>query len=96
MPSNEQGYNHILVLVCYLTKYVTARPLRTKTTKEVLHHLLDIYMTYGVPVSIQHDQGKEFTSQVVFQYLVVSYLVQIRYLFTDWYINPCDIREFNI
>ena len=53
-------------------------------------------MTYGVPVSIQHDQGKEFTSQVIFQYLVVSYLVQIRYLFTDWYINPYDIIEFNI
>ena len=64
MPKNPEGYQHILVAVCYLSKFVVARPLRFKTTKEVLDQLVTIYMTYGVPKSLQHDQGKEFTSRV--------------------------------
>ena len=64
LPSNSLGYKHILVVVCYLSKFVTARPLFTKTTKSVLDALSEIYLTYGVPKIIQHDQGKEFTSKV--------------------------------
>ena len=63
LPSNSSGYKHILVAACYLSKFVTARPLSTKTTKSVLDALSDIYLTYGVPKIIQHDQGKEFTSK---------------------------------
>ena len=64
MPPNEFGYRHVLVVVCYLSKYVVARPLETKTTSEVVAKLLDIYLTFGVPEICQHDQGKEFTSKV--------------------------------
>ena len=64
LPANSTGFRHILVVVCYLTKFVAARALKTKTTREVLDKLQDIYLTYGVPKVIQHDQGKEFTSKV--------------------------------
>ena len=64
LPSNSLGYKHIIVVVCYLSKYVAVRPLLTKTTQSVLEALTDIYLTYGVPSIIQHDQGKEFTSKV--------------------------------
>ena len=37
---------------------------KSKTTREVLDELQDIYLTNGVPKVIQHDQGKEFTSKV--------------------------------
>ena len=70
MPANTDGYYHILVLVCYLSKYVVARPLLCKSTKAVIKELKDIYLVYGVPKSIQHDQGKEFTSQVTSTYEV--------------------------
>ena len=63
MPSNEFGYLHILVAVCYLSKFVVARPLKRKTSAEVIDGLRDLYLTYGVPGIIQHDQGKEFTSK---------------------------------
>ena len=63
LPSNSQGYKHTIVVVCYLSKYVTARPLLTKTTRSVLDVLTDIYLTYGVPAIIRHDHGKEFTLQ---------------------------------
>ena len=39
LPANSHGYKHIIVAVCYLTKFVTARPLSTKTTQSVLDAL---------------------------------------------------------
>ena len=62
-PSTE-GFVHVLVTVCYLSKYVAVRPLKTKTTTEVIENLQDIYLETGLPDIIQHDQGKEFTSGV--------------------------------
>lgn len=66
MPDNDLGYKHVLVIVCYLSKFVVARPLRTKTSAEVVAELLSVYLLFGVPKICQHDQGKEFTSKVVF------------------------------
>ena len=71
MPANSIGFRHFLVIVCYLTKFMVARALKTKTTKEVLEKLQEIYLTYGVPQVIQHDQGLEFTSKVYFQFAPV-------------------------
>ena len=65
LPETPEGYKHILVTVCYLSKYVVARPLKGKTTDEVIRQLQDIYLELGLPDIIQHDQGKEFTSKVV-------------------------------
>ena len=59
------GYRHILVTVCYLSKYVVARALKSKTSKEVIDNLKDIYLDVGLPNIIQHDQGREFTSKVM-------------------------------
>ena len=42
LPSNSQGYKHIIVVVCNLSKFVAARPLHTKTTRSVLDALTDI------------------------------------------------------
>ena len=64
LPESEEGYKHILVTVCYLSKYVAVRPLKTKTSQEVIQNLKDIYLDMGLPYIIQHDQGKEFTSNV--------------------------------
>ena len=64
LPANPEGYRHVLVVVCYLTKFVAARALQSKTTKSVINALSEIYLIYDVPAIIQHDQGKEFTSKV--------------------------------
>ena len=52
---------HLLFTVCYLSKYVVVRPLKSKTTNEVIENLKDFYLDVGVPDIIQHDQGKELT-----------------------------------
>ena len=54
-PANSTGFRHILDVVCYLTEFVAARANKSKTTREVLDKLQDIYLTYGVPKVIQHD-----------------------------------------
>ena len=64
LVESAEGYKHILVTVCYLSKYVVARPLKSKTSEEVIQNLTDIYLDVGLPHVIQHDQGKEFTSNV--------------------------------
>ena len=64
LPESEDCYKHILVTVCYLSKYVVVRPLKTKTSQEVIQNLKDIYFDMGLADIIQHDQGKEFTSSV--------------------------------
>ena len=64
MTPTSFGFQHILVMVCYLSKFVVARPLKTKTTSEILERLQDIYLIFGVPNVIQSDQGNEFSSKV--------------------------------
>ncbi|KAI6652983.1 hypothetical protein LOD99_4060 [Oopsacas minuta] len=63
MSRTVLGFQHILVIVCYLSKFVIARPLKTKTSKEILDCLQEIYLSFGVPNILQHDQGTEFSSK---------------------------------
>ena len=64
LPRSKDGYLHLLVAVCYLSKFVVARPLKSKRSHEVINQLNNIYFTYGTPNIIQHDQGPEFKSKV--------------------------------
>ncbi|KAI6655698.1 hypothetical protein LOD99_1838 [Oopsacas minuta] len=63
MSRTVLGFQHILVIVCYLSKFVIVRPLKTKTSKEILDCLQEIYLSFGVPNILQHDQGTEFSSK---------------------------------
>ncbi|KAI6660753.1 hypothetical protein LOD99_10260 [Oopsacas minuta] len=63
MSRTVLGFQHILVIVCYLSKFVIARPLKTKTSKEILDCLQEIYLSFGVPNILQHDQETEFSSK---------------------------------
>ena len=64
LSESDDGYKHILVPVCFLSKYVVVRPLKTKTSQEVIQNLKDIYLDMGLPDTNQNDQGKDFTSSV--------------------------------
>ena len=64
MPQNEFGYKHVLVAVCYLTKYVVARPLRTKTSA-VVAELLSVYLTYGVPKNASTTKEENLPARLV-------------------------------
>ena len=63
---SHDGYLHILVAVCYLSKFViaTRKPLKAKRSSEVIEKLRSMYLTLGIPDIVQHDQGPEFQSKV--------------------------------
>ena len=63
--SDSDEFRHIFVAVCYLSKFVCAYGLKSKRSSEVICKLKEIFLTYGVPNIVQHDQGPEFTSKVV-------------------------------
>ena len=56
---SEDGYKHILVTVCYLSKYVAVRPHKSKTSEEVIKYLKNIYLDMGLPAIIQHVEGRD-------------------------------------
>jgi len=65
--SNPDGeYSFIFNYQDHLTKYVTLRPLRTKTAKEVADVLLmDVFLTFGAPCILQTDNDREFRNSVI-------------------------------
>ena len=59
LPTNSEGYKHIIVVVCYHSKFVAARPLLLKTSSAVIDALSQIYLINGVPRFIQYDLTRE-------------------------------------
>ena len=63
-PGNH-GYRYILTVEDGYSRFVQAYPLRSKETKEVAKTLMDRFVsTFGCPVNILSDNGKEFASEV--------------------------------
>ena len=60
--TDMEGYRHVLVVVDHTTKFVWARPLRTKRNSEVLGHLQEILQPEGLAPDIRIDNGTEFKS----------------------------------
>jgi hypothetical protein len=65
MPKSKLGYTAILVVVDDFSKFVWLRPVEAKGAKQVAHHLLDIFTTYGFPSTLRSDRGKEYTNKLV-------------------------------
>jgi len=59
------GYQYILVISDYATRYPEAFPLRTVTAPAVLRCLVQLFSRVGVPDDIVTDQGTNFTSRLM-------------------------------
>ena len=65
LPITKEGYNGILVITEYLSKYPYAVPIRSKTAIEIAEKFF-IYITlFGPPKHLISDQGKEFVNEVI-------------------------------
>lgn len=63
LPSD--GYEYILTTQCELTKFITATPIKNKTTEAVAEAFMkSIILKYGVPDRIASDRGAEFMSEL--------------------------------
>ena len=65
LPVTKEGFNGLLVITEYLTKYPYAVPIKSKTAEEIAEKLLVYISLFGPPKTILSDQGTEFNNAVV-------------------------------
>ena len=66
MPVPSEAGNHILLLVVdRATRFPFAVPLLSKEAIDVARNLLQLCLTFGVPLSIRSDEGSEFIAALV-------------------------------
>ena len=61
----SQGYKYLLVMIDTFTGWIEGFPTRTEKAEEVVKKLLhEIIPRFGLPQSLQSDNGTSFTSKV--------------------------------
>lgn len=64
LPSND-GHKYILTTQCELTKFITATPIKDKSTEVVAKAFVEnVLLVYGIPDEITTDRGTEFMSDL--------------------------------
>ena len=64
LPKTKKGNEYLLTVMCTMTRYPEAIPLRNIKSKTVINALLRLFTHFGIPMIIQHDQGSNFTSKL--------------------------------
>ena len=67
LPKTKSGHQYILTVMCAATRYPEAIPLRTLRTKPVVKALTKFFSTFGLPKTVQSDQGTNFMSKLFAQ-----------------------------
>jgi hypothetical protein len=63
-PASPDGYNYLLVMTEYFTRYTVAAPLKTKTCAEVAAAFTNSWLLpFGAPKRLLSDQGGEFSGE---------------------------------
>ena len=61
----SQGHKYLLVMIDTFTGWIEGFPTRTEKAEEVVKKLLhEIIQRFGLPRSLQSDNGTSFTSKV--------------------------------
>ena len=63
--TSEAGNAYLLLVVEKASQFLFASPLPSKETQAVARSLLDLGLTFGVPLFIRADGGGEFTATVM-------------------------------
>ncbi|XP_044736116.1 KRAB-A domain-containing protein 2-like [Chrysoperla carnea] len=53
------------------TKFLNLRPLKTKREVEVASELMKIFLTFGVPCTLQSDNGRKFTANIIKELVIM-------------------------
>ncbi|XP_023191398.1 uncharacterized protein LOC111608951 [Xiphophorus maculatus] len=69
LPRSRSGACYLLTVMCQSTRYPAAYPLRTITAKSVVRALSQFISVFGIPQTIQSDQGTNFSSRLFGQVL---------------------------
>lgn len=63
IADQNNGYRFILTVIDIFSRYAWARPLKSKSGKEVSDAFRDIFNEGRIPKRVQTDQGKEFENK---------------------------------
>jgi hypothetical protein len=64
LPTTQSGFKHILVVVCYLTKWVEAFPLKTNKASACAEVFVrEIIARFGCPLEVVSDNGHSFNGK---------------------------------
>lgn len=63
LPRSRAVHAYLLTIMCQSTHYFAAYPLRSITTKSILKVLTSFMSIFGIPKTIQSDQGSNFMSR---------------------------------
>ena len=69
LPKSRTGHQYLLTIMCASTRFPEAIPLRSINTNKIVEALTEFFTRYGLPRSIQTDQGTNFTSKLFEQVL---------------------------
>ncbi|KAL0152376.1 hypothetical protein M9458_052099, partial [Cirrhinus mrigala] len=64
LPRAKSGCQYLLTIMCVSTRFPEAIPLRNITAKSVTKALTKFFTTFGLPRTVQTDQGSNFMSRV--------------------------------
>jgi len=65
-PTSKRGYKYLLTAIGGFTEYLVCVPIRDKVSATVAEALMKhLYLVYGPPEILIHDQGGEFWSDVM-------------------------------
>ena len=64
LPKTKSGNQYLLTIMCASTRFPEAIPLRNIKTKTIVDALIKFFSLFGLPKSIQSDQGSNFMSGI--------------------------------
>ena len=68
-PYPDKGY--LLVIICTFTRYVEIYPVAAATAASAVSSLLKHFGRYGAPKTIQSDNGPQFVSELIREFLIL-------------------------
>ena len=77
MPLSRDKLNYILVLLCEVSNFIVAVPVKTATAPEICNVFMEDFIGYfGIPVRIVCDQDPAFMSHLT-QWFLKSYGIHV-------------------
>ena len=72
LPLSKSGCRYLLTIICQVTRYPAAYPLRVITNRSIVKALSQFFSIFGIPKVVQTDQGSYFMFffQVIRQLLI--------------------------
>ena len=71
------GYNQVLVMIDYFTKYAEAAISMTASEEETCDHLIKVWIArHGCPITFQSDNGKAFVGDLTKELMKRSQVAQ--------------------